>query len=186
MNRERLEELKTKIDNVVKAKDQRLYELQQEITDCNTKINQNVQLMNEAQGKEDPDTYERAFALTNMYRDKLQKAEQEQIRLSNNPAIRGNIYDEVKDFITKDSIGSVEEERVEIWEHIAAILEITEKYKDYTQELNLLAHECERVNRASYTGAYNLIPVSSIPGHWLDVINEAAYFFRPKSEGGII
>ena len=180
MNRERMTELKLKVDDIIREKDKRLAELQRIIEDCRAYIASNNILKDNAERNEDPETYQRACTLIDMYRDRLRKNETEQRVLITDPVLNRTQYEEVREFIEKESDIVSSEERAEIWEHLRAIEEIRERYKAYNAELHTLAGECERVNNASYVGDFHLISISSLPPHWLEDITRAMRFFRPK------
>ncbi len=180
MNREIFEEVKKGIGDIIQKKDKRLSEIQCSISECHSNISINSDLMNEAEAKGDPESYQHAFTLVNMYRDRLKKSEDEQRALITAPVISKSEYERVKAFLERESALAASEEQAEIWKHLEAIEEIHDKYNKYHFELKVLADECERVNKAGYTGDFGIMSVSQTPLAWFEGIKESIYYFRPK------
>lgn len=180
MNRAKFEELKAKVNNIISERDKKLAELQNVITDCYSNITANNVLMNAAEASGDPESYQRASTLVNMYRDRLRKTEEKQRALVSTPVISRADYDEVVAFIEAETGMMVNEEVAEIWDHLKAIEEIYTTCDKYGLEFRALADTCQNVNHASVIGEFKTMTVSGIPRHWLDGIMESMRFFRPK------
>ena len=78
--------------------------------------------------------------------------------------------------------GKTGEEIKEILEHLEAAEEIIERAQAYNQELREFSAECERVNRASFTGEYRPMTVGSMPTPLSDGIKELLYHYRRMSQ----
>lgn len=181
MNREAFLALKEKTEAKIAKKNARAVELQRTIEDSAQKIAINTAAMTAAEEKDDPESYQAAFALVNMYKDRKRKAEEEHAASFRAPSIPPTDWTEIANFLGSESGSIAEEERAEIWGLISRIEEIVEKYNNYYQELYLFANECGNANGASVTGTFRPISVGRLPVHWLEGIKESAYYFRPKN-----
>ena len=117
----------------------------------------------------------------NMYKDRKNKALEEQADSYREPAISSADWKEITEFLGTESGIAAEEERSEIWGLLSRIEEIISRYDKYYQDLSLFANECDNVNNAGFTGEFRPISVGRLPVHWLEGIKESAYYFRPKN-----
>ena len=182
MSRERFEELKAKAEGHIKHKDGRALELQQTITNSASMIALYQQQKEQAEADNNPEAYAEACTLVNMYSDRKRKAEEEQGRGAWEPAIPASLYNEINSFLQAETEQCVKEEIKEILEHLEAAEEIIERAQAYNQELREFSAECERVNRASYTGEYRPMTVGSMPAPLSDGVKELLYHYRRMSQ----
>lgn len=180
MNRKEFENLKRKTENTIAKHNDKAAQLRSTIEECTRLIFAQSAAMNDAEKNNNPEAYQTAFALLNMYLDRKRKAEEEQAARFGNPVIPYEDWKEIENFIEKESATVSKEEQSSIWDHLKAIFDIIEKAKDYTHDLSVFAQECEQANNAGITGTYRTITISRLPEHWLDDFRHAAYFFRPK------
>lgn len=181
MNKAAFLELKERTEAKLAKKNARAVELQHTIEDSAQKIAVNTAAMGEAEEKNDPEAYQAAFALVNMYRDRQRKAEEERAAIFRDPVISSVDWKEIVDFLGAESGIVAEEERAEIWGLISRIEEIIKRYDEYYRDLAFFANECDSANNAGYTGEFRPISVGRLPVHWLEGVKESAYYFRPKA-----
>lgn len=182
MNEKRFEELKQSIGSVISSGSTRAGQIQKTIQECDQQLAVQRAAMNAAEARNDPEAYQAAFSLVNMYTDRRKKAEAEQAAAYRAPVIPPEKYQEISDFLCEEGSAIAEEERAAIWEHLAAIIEIKNRFESYTHQLRVFADQCERANRASIMGEFRLITVGMLPEHWTEeIIRAANQYFRPRS-----
>ena len=180
MNRKEFENLKKKTETTIEKHNARAAQLQTTIEECVKLISDQSAAMNDAEENNNPEAYQAAFALLNMYRDRKRKAEEEHAASFRSPVIPSGDWAEAVKFLEAESAEIAKEEQAAIWDHLKAIYEISDKTNVYYHELSVFAQECERANNASITGTYKTISIAHLPDHWLDDLRHAGYFFRPK------
>ena len=180
MNRKEFENLKKKTETTIEKHNARAAQLQATIEECVKLISAQSAAMNDAEENNNPEAYQAAFALLNMYRDRKRKTEEEHAASFRSPVIPSGDWAEVVKFLEAESAKAAKEEQAAIWNHLKAIYEIIDETKAYYHELSVFAQECERANKASITGTYKTITIASLPEHWLDDLRHAGYFFRPR------
>ena len=178
MSRERFEELKATAEGHIKHKDARALELQQIISDSSIQITTNLQKKDDAEAVNDPEAYAQACTLISMYSDRKRKAEDEQNRGAWEPTIPADLYEAIRNFLQAESEQLAIEEMRDIKAHLEEAQAIVERAQAYTQELNIFAHECERLNRASYTGDYRFMNVGHMPEALADELKSLLYHFN--------
>ena len=180
MNRKEFENLKKKTEATIEKHNARAAQLQATIEECVKLISAQSTAMNDAEENNNPEAYQAAFALLNMYRDRKRKTEEEHAASFRSPVIPSEAWADLVSFLQAESAEVAKEEQAEIWDHLKAIYEIIDKTKAYCHELSVFAQECERANNASIMGTYRTISISRIPEHWLEDLVRAGYFFRQK------
>lgn len=178
MSRERFEDLKAKAEGLINRKDARALELQQIINDSGVNIALNQQKKDDAEAANDPEAYAQACTLINMYSDRKRKAEEEQGRGGFEPALPAELYEEIRDFLQLESGQLATDEGREIKALLEEAQAIVERSQAYYHELHMFAEECERANRASYTGQYRLMSVGMMPAPLSDGLKELLYHFQ--------
>lgn len=180
MNRKEFENLKKKTEATIEKHNARAAQLQATIEECVKLISAQSAAMNDAEENNNPEAYQAAFALLNMYRDRKRKAEEEHAASFRSPVIPSGDWADLVNFLQTESAEFAKEEQAEIWDHLKAIYEINDKATAYYHELSVFAQECERANKASLMGTYKTISISRLPEHWLEDLIRAGYFFRQK------
>lgn len=180
MNRKEFENLKKKTETTIEKHNERAAQLQATIEECVKLISAQSAAMNDAEENNNPEAYQAAFALLNMYRDRKRKTEEEHAASFRSPVIPSGDWTEIVKFLEAESAEVAKEEQAAIWDHLKAIYEIIDETKAYYHELSVFAEECERANKASITGTYKTITIALTPEHWLDELRRAGYFFRPR------
>ncbi len=180
MNRKEFENLKKKTETTIEKHNAKAAQLQTTIEECVKLISAQSAAMNDAEENNNPEAYQAAFALLNMYRDRKRKAEEEHAASFRSPVIPSGDWADLVNFLQTESAEVVKAEQAAIWDHLKAIYKIVDETNAYYHELSVFAQECERANNASITGTYKTITISHLPEHWLDELRRAGYFFRPK------